>query len=161
MSDVNDLMSWTRMQIGEAENPLDSNSGPKVDQYLKAVGADPGNAWCMAFVCWCHEQAGIAGVPMTTSVRDFFTQAQLLGRLVPINNVRIGDIVLRVDYPTLGNGKSLGDHAGIFSAITDDGIPLYISGNTISTIGNVADNSDSYVDEHRLRYYNYVARFCS
>jgi hypothetical protein len=43
-------------QLGIREKG-DSNSGPEVDQYLKSVGLDPGNPWCMAFVYWCYNQA--------------------------------------------------------------------------------------------------------
>lgn len=44
-------------QEGVCEQPKNSNSGPEVNQYLKSVGLKPGNAWCMAFVYWCVEQA--------------------------------------------------------------------------------------------------------
>jgi uncharacterized protein (TIGR02594 family) len=46
---------------GVKEVPLDSNSGPKVDEYLKTAGASSPNAWCAAFVHWCLAQNGIKG----------------------------------------------------------------------------------------------------
>jgi CHAP domain len=44
-------------QVGQSENPVGSNSGPMVNEYLKAVGLNPGYAWCQAFVYWCYEEA--------------------------------------------------------------------------------------------------------
>lgn len=44
-------------QVGQAEIPKGSNSGPMVDEYLRSVGLKPGYAWCQAFVYWCYEQA--------------------------------------------------------------------------------------------------------
>jgi len=51
-------------QLGQKEEPIGSNSGPVVDEYLKSVGLEPGYAWCQAFVYWCYAQAATAlGVP--------------------------------------------------------------------------------------------------
>jgi hypothetical protein len=47
-------------QIGVRENPLGSNRGREVDQYLRAVGLNPvGNhfAWCVAFTHFCYLKA--------------------------------------------------------------------------------------------------------
>ena len=43
-------------QIGKSENPLGSNWGVPVKDYLKSVGIDFPASWCMAFVYWCFEQ---------------------------------------------------------------------------------------------------------
>jgi len=47
-------------EVGVMEVPLGSNSGPRVNQYLEAVGENPGLAWCAAFVYWCFENAAAA-----------------------------------------------------------------------------------------------------
>lgn len=46
-------------QIGVRENPLYSNRGKEVDEYIRAVGLDPkgGYSWCAAFVYWCFQKA--------------------------------------------------------------------------------------------------------
>lgn len=44
-------------QIGQLEDPLGSNKGPMVNEYLKSIGLQGGYAWCMAFVYWCFEEA--------------------------------------------------------------------------------------------------------
>jgi hypothetical protein len=41
-------------QIGKQEDPIGSNSGPEVDQYLASVNLLPGNAWCAAFAHFCY-----------------------------------------------------------------------------------------------------------
>jgi hypothetical protein len=44
-------------QLGQSERPIGSNRGPMVNEYLKAVGLNPGYAWCQAFVYWCYNEA--------------------------------------------------------------------------------------------------------
>jgi hypothetical protein len=46
-------------EIGVMEDPLGSNRGPRVDQYLRSVGVDPTTGsypWCAAFVYFCFQQ---------------------------------------------------------------------------------------------------------
>ncbi|MBS7565080.1 CHAP domain-containing protein [Mucilaginibacter sp. Bleaf8] len=44
-------------QLGVHEK-TGNNDGPEVEKYLKAVGLNKGNPWCMAFVVWCVNTAG-------------------------------------------------------------------------------------------------------
>jgi hypothetical protein len=44
-------------EVGVKEVPTGSNSGPRVEEYLKSVRLSAGNPWCAAFVYWCFEQA--------------------------------------------------------------------------------------------------------
>lgn len=46
-----------RSQIGIMENPIGSNRGPEVDEYLRSVNCPPGNYWCAGFVYWCFDEA--------------------------------------------------------------------------------------------------------
>lgn len=46
-----------RSQLGVRERPRNSNRGPEVEKYLRAVNCGPGYAWCAAFVYWCLQQA--------------------------------------------------------------------------------------------------------
>lgn len=60
-------------EVGVMETPLGSNRGPRVDQYLKAVGLDPSSgsyAWCAAFVYWCFQQAAAASQALNPAIRD-------------------------------------------------------------------------------------------
>jgi hypothetical protein len=47
-------------EVGVMEDPVGSNSGPRVNQYLASVGDSGGLAWCAAFVYWCFQQAASA-----------------------------------------------------------------------------------------------------
>lgn len=56
-------------EVGTMEDPLGSNRGPKVDEYIRSAGLDPagdppaGYPWCMCFVYWCFQTAAAkAGV---------------------------------------------------------------------------------------------------
>ena len=44
-------------QDGVTEDPIGSNGGKQVDEYLKSVGLGTGYAWCGAFVYWCCKEA--------------------------------------------------------------------------------------------------------
>src|SRR5438552_610371 len=46
-------------QIGQSEQPLGSNSGPMINEYLRAAGLNPGYAWCQAFMYWCYQKAAV------------------------------------------------------------------------------------------------------
>ena len=70
-------------EIGVREEPLGSNRGPRVDQYLRAVGLDPSRGsfpWCAAFVYFCFNQASITlgvrnPVVRTAGVVDHWNEA--------------------------------------------------------------------------------------
>ena len=52
-NDLADLaLQIAQGQLGQSEQPMGSNRGPMVNEYLKAVGLNPGYAWCQAFVYW-------------------------------------------------------------------------------------------------------------
>lgn len=44
-------------QVGVMEDPVGSNTGRMVNQYLASTGTPPGNYWCAAFVYWCFREA--------------------------------------------------------------------------------------------------------
>lgn len=44
-------------EIGVMEQPLGSNAGPRVTEYLAATGVSFPAPWCAGFVYWCFEQA--------------------------------------------------------------------------------------------------------
>lgn len=70
-------LAIAKSQDGIRENPVGSNRGPEVDQYLASTGIAPdhGSAkdryWCMAFVYWSYELAaqknGLANPLMRTA----------------------------------------------------------------------------------------------
>ncbi len=50
-------LEQAQSQLGVQEEPRGSNSGPVVNEYLKAAGLRPGFAWCQALVYWCYQKA--------------------------------------------------------------------------------------------------------
>lgn len=71
-------------EVGVHEQPLGSNRGPKVDQYIRTTGLDPTQdsyPWCMCFVYWCFtqaaQQAGVQNlVPKNGSVHGAWERSQ-------------------------------------------------------------------------------------
>jgi lysozyme family protein len=71
-------------EVGVMEDPLGSNRGPKVDQYIRATGLDPSQdsyPWCMCFVYWCFMQAAQQAhaqnlVPQNGSVHGAWEKSQ-------------------------------------------------------------------------------------
>jgi hypothetical protein len=54
------VLSVAGKEVGVMEDPIGSNSGPRVNQYLASVGDPGGLAWCAAFVYWSFQQAAEA-----------------------------------------------------------------------------------------------------
>src|SRR5262249_23723860 len=85
------LISQTLVQagheLGVMEDPLGSNRGARVDQYLLSVGLDPAQgsfSWCAAFVYFCFAQASsslnvINPVVRTAGVLDHWNKAGIRG----------------------------------------------------------------------------------
>jgi hypothetical protein len=49
-------LDFAKAEVGVSEMPLGSNSGKRVEEYLRSVGLGKGNPWCMAFVYWCFNE---------------------------------------------------------------------------------------------------------
>ncbi|MFV0261396.1 MAG: CHAP domain-containing protein [Kluyvera sp.] len=115
------IIDIAKSQLGVSEQPLGSNDGPQVKEYLKSAGIDFPAAWCAAFVVWCHLQASINSIPKTGGVLDLWNKS-------PDNRVidpQPGDVMI-LDY---GNGQG---HTGIV---------IEVNGNTLTTIeGNTNDD---------------------
>jgi len=109
------------VQIGQKENPLGSNWGKPVQDYLKAVGINFPASWCMAFVYWCFEQCG-HGNPLvkTGGVLNAWNTADKKYRVV--GDPQPGDIFI------MNFGKGLG-HTGIVEKV-DANFIYTIDGNT-------------------------------
>lgn len=56
-----DLATVGESQVGVVEEPLGSNWGPKVKEYLASTGINFPAPWCAAFVNWCLNQIGQKG----------------------------------------------------------------------------------------------------
>lgn len=50
-------IALTMLGLEVEEEPLGSNLGYWVRDFQKDAGLNKGDAWCMAFIYWCHERA--------------------------------------------------------------------------------------------------------
>ncbi|MBV8537208.1 MAG: peptidoglycan-binding protein [Alphaproteobacteria bacterium] len=124
-------------EVGVREVPLGSNRGPRVDQYLNAVGPGLlGQPWCMAFVYFCFGEAAAAAgeanpAPRTAGVLRSWHLAHSLsgGKIVTARQAAEDPSLVRpgmIFYISTGGGHG---HAG-FVADVVDGRLMTIEGNT-------------------------------
>lgn len=125
-------------QIGRKEQPLGSNRGPEVDDYIKCAGLNPQSgsyAWCMCFVYWCFAEAAVKTGKnnpciKTAGVRDHWNKAKQNGVLVIPSAKAIQDpsLVKPGQLFCMGYTGTTG-HIGIVEKV-EGGILTTIEGNT-------------------------------
>lgn len=64
MPGIEQVLKIATAQLGVHESG-GNNHGPKVKQYLSAVGLGEGYPWCAALVAWVLREAGVTSWPMT------------------------------------------------------------------------------------------------
>lgn len=120
-------LSVAQGQLGVHEQG-GNNTGPQVDQYLAAVGLDPGYPWCAAFLFFCFREASkrlalVNPVPRTASTQRLWTLSEPITR---DSNPQPGYVYVLQHSPTSG-------HVGIIESVGADGTIAEISGNTNQT----------------------------
>jgi hypothetical protein len=136
------VIEAARSQIGKLEQPLGSNRGPEVDQYLTAAGLDPTKgsfAWCAAFVYWCCKKAADAQPPRgkppirTAGVLELWNQAGRQGvrRILPSEAEVTPGLVKPGHIFLLKTGETTG-HTGLIEAVAGGKLTT-IEGNTNDT----------------------------
>ena len=115
-------------QIGVKEDPIGSNGGPQVEQYLKSVGLGKGYAWCQAFVYWCFaEAAKELSIPNpvvhTAGVLDCWNKTAVNVKLHQIEISSRPELVLPGDQVFFKHSATTG-HTGIVEMVG----PLIIQG---------------------------------
>ncbi|GAC1651520.1 MAG: hypothetical protein NVS9B15_11780 [Acidobacteriaceae bacterium] len=126
-------------QLGVVEQPLNSNRGPQVDQYLRRVGLDPTGehySWCVAFVYWCFDEAAASlqrpnPLPRTAGVLDEWNRAAHITTATRIDAGHAQNqpgVVLPGAMFIMDHGGGLG-HTGIVESIAA-GTLTTIEGNT-------------------------------
>lgn len=133
-----------RAEVGVREEPLGSNRGPRVDQYLRAVGLSPTGgsyAWCAAFAYFCFDEAARAldmanPVPKTAGVHEMWRRAgqSRLLRLSAIQARANPERVKPGQLFFLDHGGGLG-HMGLVVGV--QGVRLVtVEGNTTDISGS-------------------------
>ena len=139
-------------EVGVREEPLGSNWGPRVSDYLEAAGWLKPAPWCMAFVVWAYRKAGRPLThPGQASVGFFENWAKQHGYLVerPERPYR-GDLVcLRWD------SDDWPDHVAFVERVL---ALRFRGGHFVGLVRTVEGNSNDRV-EKRLRWIGASARF--
>jgi CHAP domain/Putative peptidoglycan binding domain len=122
-------------EVGTMENPIGSNAGVRVEEYLASVDLGKGFAWCVAFLYFCFEKAsqelhGINPLVKTAGVLDLWARAKCRKIVTPdfVNNpslIKPGYIFII----STGNGHG---HTGIVESV-EGGFLTTIEGNTNDT----------------------------
>ena len=131
------VLDMARSQIGVMENPVGSNRGTEVDEYVRATGLNPTGrfAWCVCFIFFCFREAAKElgrNNPMvkTAGVLDLWNQAGTKHRvtLAKARNdpslIRPGQIFV-IDTGAPGGAG----HAGLVEQVAG-GKLVTIEGNT-------------------------------
>ena len=131
-------LAFAVSQIGVMEEPLGSNRGPHVDQFLRAVGLNPAEGHfprCIAFVYWCFEQGAQSltrGNPVikTAGVLDHWHQAEHQGvpRIMQAQAVDNPALIQPGFIFAMDFGGGAG-HAGFVEEVSD-GRLITIEGNS-------------------------------
>ncbi len=136
---VKAAIAFAGTQLDVRENPLGSNRGKEVDEYLRAVGLNPlGNsfAWCVAFTHFCYlkaaESLGRDNPHIKTpGVLDHWNKAGTKPGVVRVTNAQaVGDpsLVKPGSLFIIDLGGGLG-HSGMVVE-TANGRMMTIEGNT-------------------------------
>ena len=139
MATVSELLELARRQIGVKECPPNSNNVRYNTWYYGREVSGAAYPWCMVFVQWVFDQAGVKLPVRTASCGALMRSAQSAGCWVT-GDYRPGDVVI-YDFP----GGAATDHCGIVESVDGTYISA-IEGNTSS-----ASDADGGAVERRAR----------
>ena len=139
MATVSELLDIARKQIGVKESPPNSNNVRYNTWYYGREVSGAAYPWCMVFVQWVFDQAGVKLPVRTASCGALMRSAQSAGCWVT-KGYQPGDVVI-YDFP----GGAATDHCGIVESVDGTYISA-IEGNTSST-----SDADGGAVERRAR----------
>ena len=144
MATVSELLEIARRQIGVKESPPNSNNVRYNTWYYGREVSGAAYPWCMVFVQWVFDQAGVKLPVRTASCGALVRSAQSAGCWVT-GDYRPGDVVI-YDFP----GGAATDHCGIVESVDGTYISA-IEGNTSST-----SDADGGAVERRARKFSQI-----
>ena len=144
MATVSELLEIARRQIGVKECPPNSNNVRYNTWYYGREVSGAAYPWCMVFVQWVFDQAGVKLPVRTASCGALMQSAQSAGCWVT-GDYRPGDVVI-YDFP----GGAATDHCGIVESVDGTYISA-IEGNTSS-----ASDADGGAVERRARKFSQI-----
>lgn len=143
MAKASELLAVAAKQLGVRESPPGSNKVRYNTWYYGKEVQGNGYPWCMTFVQWVFDQAGVKLPRRTASCGDLMRAAQEAGCWVTENYLP-GDVAV-FDFP----GGASTDHCGIVESVTAAGV-VSIEGNTGSS--SDADGGQVQRRERALKY---------
>ncbi|MGI2035338.1 peptidoglycan-binding protein [Rhizobium panacihumi] len=129
------VIAMAASQIGVTEQPIGSNRGPRVDDYIRAAGLDPTKGdypWCVCFLQWVFQKAEASSgtafdVPKTAGVHALWTMRAAAKSVVTADAANPALIKPAMIFLLdTGGGKG---HAGLVESIDGDRL-ITIEGNT-------------------------------
>ena len=144
MATVNELLDIARRQIGTRESPPNSNNVRYNTWYYGREVNGMAYPWCVVFVQWVFDQAGVKLPVRTASCGALMRAAQSAGCWVT-GKYQPGDVVI-YDFP----GGAATDHCGIVESVDGTYISA-IEGNT-----SAANNADGGAVERRARKFSQI-----
>lgn len=124
MATAKELLAVAVRQLNVREDPPDSNNVRYNTWYYGREVSGKAYPWCMAFVQWCFDQAGVKLPARTASCGTLMNAAKSFGIWVT-GDFQPGDVAI---YDFSGKRKTT-EHCGIVEQVTDSGI-VAIEGNT-------------------------------
>ncbi len=131
-------LEFARAEIGVHEEPSGSNRGPRVDEYLRGVGLNPGSGsfpWCAAFVYFCFGKAAEAAgrrnpLTKTAGVLAHWNKAEGSGarRIKQADAAANPSLVRAGQIFVIDFGRGVG-HTGLITGV-QSGKLLTVEGNT-------------------------------
>lgn len=143
MVKASDLLDVARKQLGVREAPPGSNNVRYNTWYYGREVRGASYPWCMVFVQWVFDQAGVKLPVRTASCGKMMDAAKRTGNWVT-KDFRPGDVPI-FDF----SGGAATDHCGILKEIRN-GKALTFEGNTGST--SDADGGQVQLRERDLKY---------
>ena len=125
---VSDVLNVAKKELGYKESPAGSNK----TKYGSWYGLD-GYAWCVMFVQWVFNQAGVSLPVKTASCTVLMNRAKTSGMWVT-SGFKPGDVVI-YDW----GGDRVPDHCGIVESVSGNMVTA-IEGNT--AVGNDSDGGE-------------------
>lgn len=152
MTQINTVVNMAASQIGTAEDPKGSNNIKYNTDYYGRVVSGSAYPWCMAFVWWVFNQAGLSrlfyGGRKTASCTTLMNWAKSNGYIVT-SGYQAGDVFF-YDW----DGASYdAEHTGIYTGLKDSsGRYLVIEGNTNDRVEQIGRSTTSVLCAFRPQW---------
>ena len=133
---ITDVLIIAAAEVGVQEVPLNSNRGPRVEEFLASTGLGGGFAWCAAFVYWCFNQAATNANkpnPLVKTAGVLRSWNECKGKKIPAADAKNNPALVKPGHIfVMDYGGGLGH----------EGLVVSVIGGFINTIeGNTNDQS--------------------